>query len=115
MIQFKHIKFDMCPDCGCDQGTATKQLGAHTNGDHNETVTFWCGYALNYSPNFQSFTVLDQCGRTEKERKRKEAVQKMVEEKLEQMFGPGKVKSAYINDFDDVKRSLTKYYDKVTE
>ena len=59
-LQLQHIKVDVCPECG-SKAVRWSQGDLHTCGDWNESVEFWCGGTLRYSPNFRRIGDLEGC------------------------------------------------------
>lgn len=113
MLQFNHIKFDTCPDCGCRSGHATKTLQEHSYGGHQETISFWCGYSYEYSPNFRQFRTVNICGQSEAAKKRKQEIADKVKSVVTILLDGKKVKNH--QSWVDLKDSVKKFIENQSD
>lgn len=86
MEPFKYIKNQVCPFCRApavsDSVTVgyKGQINVHCNGQTWETRKFGCGYAEQWSPNFERIEVEGQCTQTMRYNQEMADKQSLVEE-----------------------------------
>lgn len=82
-MNLRHIKQDVCPDCGSPIFSESREPRNHSNGDSFETRTFACGRILEWSPNFQKLLTRGKCTKCpafkQEEEKRKAAAEAIKE------------------------------------
>ena len=59
-LQLEYIDFSQCPHCEARVHSMRREL-QHTNGEWNEHISFRCGAAYHYSPNFRRVALKEWC------------------------------------------------------